>query len=165
MLSKGMHRTWSTGSDSLKVRAVITGSLATAGAIYYWRPKTKCKLLGAELTLLTNTGGGTEISISRCCIADTEPLVRDKIQISTGITDTEIASSDMWKYTLPNTALTTTEFQPQATISDLFLTIDPDAKTTDLESYGNAVRIHLADLGSGAQEMTGILTLEYIYTI
>lgn len=162
MLSKDMYRTFSTESDTIKVRKVIAGTTTgTAGVIYYWKPKTKCKLIGAELVLLTNTGNGKLITISRTAITDSD-LQRGEITVSTNITESEIANSDMLIYTLPNSALTTTEFEPQATISDDFLTVDPDASGTDLTSYGNAVRIDVADLGTGAEVMTGMLTLEYL---
>jgi hypothetical protein len=144
----------------MKFRAVVTGSTATAGVIYYFKPSIKSKLLGADLTLLTNTGNGTAVTISRTICTDTD-LPMDEITISTNVSVTDITSSDVLEYALPNGALTTANFTPSSTITDAFLTVDPNPTTADLATYGNAVKILLADLGSGSEAMTGVLTLSF----
>jgi hypothetical protein len=159
MDSNGMYRVNTTKSDSLKVRKAISGT-HTGATTYYWKPKGKVYLLGAELTLLTNTGSGTTVSVTRTNITSgTQP---GEIMASTGITATDISSSTLLTYTLPASATTTTEFEPGTNLTSAWLTIDPNATSTDLTTNGNALKITVADMGTGSEAMTGILTLEYM---
>lgn len=144
--------------NTIKVRGEIAGS-TSAAVVYYVKPSVKCRLVGAKLVLFTNTeANGKTVMLSKTLLSASD-LPANTLVPSTGITanDPDSADTDLWKFTMPNAAITDTAFTAEATRTKALLVCDP---LEDDDEVGNAVKVSIQQL-TGGKAMTGLLELEF----
>jgi hypothetical protein len=151
MDSNALKNKVSSANQPLKARAVLTGSTG-ATVTYFCRPSVLSKLLGAKFTVITKgTNSSKYIKITKTTITDPD-LIPDNITISTNISDSAVATSEVFTYAIPDNATTTTAWQPGANITDALLTCDPT-------TTGNAVKVIIDKL---TNPVIGVLVLEFL---
>lgn len=126
---------------------------ASAATTYYFKPSFPCQLIGAVLRTVTNSAAAENIAVTKMTCVDPD-LLPDNIQISTGVTVTDVASSAIMKATTTASGTsntTTVHFVPDAN----------NLAERDLDPSSNeGLKIAIDQASSTA--ITGYLELEFL---